>query len=128
MIDELVAALRSEFAGDVTFMAQVPKQVTPPSIVVSPGDVYLEPREIAGPLIREHWVVLVAVSTKNMAGGLNTMRENSLRVRRAASSVGAVWTGASGPRRLADQATGDTETVVSLNDVHFRYDATTITS
>ena len=67
----------SEFSGDVTFMAQLPKQVTPPSVVVSPGDTYLEPREVAGPLIREHWVVLVAVSTKNMAGGLATMRENS---------------------------------------------------
>ena len=128
MIDELVTALRVEFAGDVTFMAQVPKQITPPSVVVSPGDVYLEPREVAGNLIREHWIVLVAVSVKNMAGGLSTMREHSLRVRRAANSVGAVWTGASGPRRLADQATGDTETVVSLNDIHFRYDATTITT
>ena len=120
-------ALRVEFSGDVTFMAQVPKQVTPPSVVVSPGDTYLEPRDVAGSLIREHWIVFVAVSTKNMAGGLNTMRENSLRVRRAANSVGAVWTGASGPRRLAYQQTGDTETVVSFNNIHFRYDAVTIT-
>lgn len=123
MIDALVAALRAEFAGEVTFQPNVPKQVQAPSIIVSPGEPFLEPREAASPIVWERWVVLVAVSIKNMAAGLAQMRVNSLRVRRAVNTSGGVWDSASGPRRLEGETAQNSETVVSLNLVHFRYDA-----
>lgn len=127
MITTLTEALRTEFGGEVTFLPNVPKQITAPAIVVSPGEIFLEPREAASSQIREHWTVLVAVSVKNMAAGLAQMRKNSLRVRQVVNANGGVWLSASGPRVLAGDSTANTETVVSLNNIQFRYDATAIT-
>lgn len=127
MIEILTEALRAEFTGEITFMANVPKQVTAPAIIVSPGEPFIEPESVASSLVMEHWTILVAVSVKNMAAGLAQMRKNSLRVRKVINASGAVWTGASGPRVLQGEASANTETVVSLNTLRFKYDANNIT-
>jgi hypothetical protein len=123
MIQTLIEALEAEFDQLVSFSPTVPKQITPPAVVVSPGEPYLEPREAASSIIRERWSVVVAVSVHDPGAGLTLMRELSLRVRRASNRVGAVWQSATGPRRLADDTTANTGTVVSINEVQFRYSA-----
>jgi hypothetical protein len=126
MIDTLIEALRTEFGGEVQYHASVPSTFTAPSVVVTPGDPFIEPRDAAGNLVRENWNVLVCVSLKESATGIEQMRELSLRVKKVSRAVGAVWLGASGPRRLASEATGSPTQVLSVNDIHFRYDSTSI--
>lgn len=128
MIAELLTALRTIFAGsDVTFYDTPPKQPVAPSIVVHPGNPFLEPREAGSTQIREHWVIRVVASGKDIATSVAQMRRNSLKVRKAVNAVGGVWTGASGPVRVASGAAGDnTEFVFSANDIHFRYDANSV--
>ncbi len=109
-------ALSSEFAGEVVFHNAPPSSVTAPSVIVIPGDPFLEP-ETQG-LVRERWDVWVAASLKSPDRGAADMRSISLRTKRAAHSVGAIWRNASGPRRLA--ATQDQQ-IVSVNRIEFKY-------
>ena len=126
MIDALIEALRSEFEGEVQYHASIPSTFSAPSVVVTPGDPFLEPRDAAGSLVRENWNVLVCVSLKEAGTGISQMRELSLRVRKASKSVGAVWLSASGPRRLQGEATASPTQVLSVNELHFRYDSESI--
>lgn len=129
MIATLLAALRAEFTGtDVTFWADPPKQPIAPSVVVHPGNPFLEPREAASSQVREHWVIRVVASAKDIPTSVSQMRRNSLKVRRAVNRSGGVWTGAAGPVRIASDSGENTEFVFSANDCHFRYDANDITS
>lgn len=127
MIAELLTALRTAFAGsDVTLYDTPPKQPVAPSVVVHPGNPFLEPREAGSSMIRERWVIRVVASGKDIATSVAQMRRNSLKVRRAVNAVGGVWTGASGPTRVASDSGDNTEFVFSANDIHFRYDANSV--
>lgn len=129
VIDDLAAALKTEFStGMVEFRASIPSTVSAPSVTVVPGDPFLEPREAAGPLVRERWDVVVAVSLKDAQTGIRQMRELSLRVRKVVNANGAVWQRASGPRRLAGpDGVQQSQIVVSVNEVQIRLDANSIT-
>lgn len=116
MIDLLVEALRAEFSGEVSFLASYPSQISAPAVIVTPGDPFLE-NDTHG-AIRETWHILAAASQKEPRRGVETMRDLSLRVRRASSSVGALWDRAEGPRRLSPE---DSQTVISINRISFKY-------
>lgn len=111
-----MAALSAEFASEVIFHPAPPSVISAPSVAVIPGDPFLEP-ETQG-LVRERWDVWVAASLKSPDRGAADMREISLRVMRAAHSVGGVWRNASGPRRLAESQTMQ---IVSVNRIDFKY-------
>lgn len=115
-VTELTAALTAEFTGEIIFAEAVPAVLSVPSVVVSPGDPYLEPSTHG--TITERWNVLVVVSLKDKISGLNQMRELSLRVQRAVNSAGGTWRSASGPRTLGDEAR---LSVISENVVTFSY-------
>ena len=116
MIDKLLEALTAEFDGDVIFSAWVPSQLTPPQVVVAPGDPYLQPSTHG--TVEETWDVLVVVSVKEPGPGIDQMRDLSLRVRGAAMSVGALWRRAGGPRRSTVE---NSQTVISVNEIAFKY-------
>lgn len=121
-VDDLVAALQTEFAAvpKVILSAAPPARFSPPQVIVTPGDPHLEPGQFAG-IIRERWSVLVVVSMADKASGLDEMRRNSLRVRRACGTVGATWEKASGP--LVPEGESASQLVLSTNDLYFRYPA-----
>jgi hypothetical protein len=83
---------------------------------VAPGDPFLVPATHG--TVEEHWDVLVAVSVKEPGLGMDLMRELSLRIHRAVGVEGAVWRRASGWRRFG---VDNAQTVVSLNEVTFKY-------
>lgn len=116
MIESLMAALAAEFALDVTFYPAPPSQITAPAVLVIPGDPFLEP-ETQG-IVREGWDVWVVYSVKSPDRGAVDMRDNSLRVMRTVQALGAVWRGASGPRRTT---VAYTQHAVSINRVDFKY-------
>lgn len=121
-IDALVTALKAEFT-DVIFTPTIPSTVSPPSVVVAPGDPFLESSTTgATGMVMERWDILTAVSVAEPGPGIDKMRDLSLRVRRAVSSVGGVWRNASGARRLQGAAENE-PTVVSVNTVTFLYNA-----
>lgn len=122
-LDALITALTAEFTDEVIFMPTIPSTISAPSVVVAPGEPWLEPSTTgtAG-MIQERWDILTAVSVAEPGPGVDLMRNLSLRVRKAVSGAGAVWRNASGARRLA--AMGDqTQIVFSLNTVTFNYNA-----
>jgi len=116
MIEKLVEALTAEFQGDVVFTASVPPTITPPSVVVAPGEPFIVPSTHG--TVQESWRVLVAVSIKEPKTGIDKMRELSLRVRKAVVSVGGLWVQAGGPYQ-AQQT--NALTVISANEVHLKY-------
>lgn len=128
-VSELVDALAAEFAGSsVGFAATPPKTFDAPSVVVTPGEPFLEvhaggarPETVR---IKERWEVLVVVSMKDTGAGIDQMRQNSLRVMRAVSRPGSVWTGASPPQKVT-AAQPDREYAAATNQVHFVYEAST---
>lgn len=128
MIENLLAALRAEFGeSDVTFYAEPPSQPIAPSVVVYPGNPFLEPREAASPLVREHWNIRVVASAKDVGTSVSQMRRNSLKIRRAVNRSGGVWHSASGPIGVTTAEGVAPEFVFSENEITFRYDATEIT-
>lgn len=120
LLDDLLEALRAEFAGDVTFHASVPSTITAPAIIVAPSDPFLT-NDTHG-TIRETWDVIVAVSLKDPTRGLDTARDLSLRLRRATGTVGAHWSQAAGFRVPSDSNLQ----AVTINTVYFRYDPTEV--
>jgi hypothetical protein len=116
MISTLIDALKLEFEDDVVFSSALPGTVVPPAVIVAPGDPFLTPATHG--TVEERWDVLVAVSIKEPAVGIDQMRDLSLRVRRTVVRNGAVWRRASGPRRFNLE---NSQTVVSLNEVVFKY-------
>jgi hypothetical protein len=117
MIERLTTALATEFANEVVFSEAPPSTVSVPSVIVSPADPYLLPSTRGA--VEERWDVLVAVSLKNKAVGIAQLRDISLRVHKAANSVGATWHSASGPRSLLDEK--GRSSVISANLVTFQY-------
>lgn len=115
-IDRVVAALKTEFEGEVAFSDTIPSNVTPPAVIVAPANPFLE--NTTHGLILEAWDVLVVVSWKEKEAGLKQMRDLSLRVRKAVTGVGAVWTGASGPATSGEVVQGQ---IMSINGVRLRY-------
>lgn len=122
-IDALTDALKTEFKNKVQFSAALPSQVSAPAVIVAPGDPFIEPGTMT--LMNENWDVLVAVSLKDAQGGIAQMRNLSLRVRKAAISVGAHWIQASGPRTLPNNQ--NTSQVVSINSIRLAYEPGTYT-
>lgn len=121
-LDAIVAALAAEFTTEVVFSPTIPAVLTAPSVVVAPGDPFIEPSTqggIAGGGVQERWDILCVVSITSPKEGIDAMRNLSLRVRRAVSTTGARWNQASGARRLA---TDNSLNVFSLNTVTFIYD------
>lgn len=119
-IDRLVTALTEEFSQEgkqVQLHLAVPAQFTVPSVVVAPGDPFIEPRSLSE--VRERWEVLVVFNSLADDRNVAQMRLNSLRVRRAALSVGALWEQTGGIRRASNEPT-DTTALVP-NTVIFPY-------
>jgi hypothetical protein len=116
MIDKLVEALTDEFAGDVVFVASVPATITPPAVIVAPGEPFLNPGTMG--TVEENWRVLVAVSIKEPKLGIDKMRDLSLRVRRAVNSVGGLWRLAGGPYSTMQT---NAQMVISANEITFKY-------
>ena len=116
MIDKLVEALSAEFQGDVIFVASVPATITPPSVIVAPGEPFLNPGTMGA--VEENWRVLVAVSIKEPKLGIDKMRDLSLRVRRAVQKVGGLWRLTGGPYAASQT---NSQTVISANEITFKY-------
>lgn len=115
MIGNLVEALQAEF-GDVTLYLNPSAAVQGNSVVVRPGTPFIEPSTHG--MVRETWDVLVVVNTAQPDKGVAALRKLSLRVARAAHSVGALWDGAPEVGRFGDDA--NAKTALS-NTVRFRY-------
>lgn len=115
MLDRLLAALRAEFS-DVTLYVAPPKSYTAPSVVVRPGNPFLVPSNHG--LVDETWEVLVLVSAAAPDKGVASMRRLSLRIMRAAHSVGARWEGAPEAGRFEDESSAK---VALSNTIRFRY-------
>lgn len=126
-IERMHEALRTEFTttAGVTYQSTLPKQAQADSVVVAPGDPYIQ-NGTHGAVI-ETWEVLVVVPMKDTESGLETMRKLSLRVRDAVSKVGASWQEASGPRALQRSAQ-QKQLVLSVNRVQFKYDPSEVTT
>lgn len=119
----LLAALKAEFADnepEILLLEHPPAVFSAPSVVVSPSEPFLEP-DTHG-MVRERWDVLVVVAMKEKGIGVDQMRDLSLRVFRAARSVGAVWRRASGPRR--PQGDDARALVLVVNELDFKTDPT----
>ena len=67
MIDDLTAALVAEFDGELIFAPWLPPTISPPAVVVAPGDPFLVPGTHGG--VVETWRILVAVSITRTADG-----------------------------------------------------------
>lgn len=115
-ISDLYAALKQEFEADVTFYPTIPSVITPPAIVIMPSDPFLEIATHS--TVKETWDVLVAVGIKDTESAVILARDLSLRVARAANSVGAVWGGAAG---LTVPESIQTMHAVAVNKVMFKY-------
>lgn len=115
-IQDLYDALKEEFDTDVTFYPTIPAVVSPPAIVIMPSDPFLEVATHGA--IRETWDVLVAVSIKDTESAVILARDLSLRINRAAGTVGAVWGGAAG---LTVPESLQLQHAVAVNTVHFKY-------
>lgn len=120
LLDALVEALRAEFDGvPVTLYLAPPTSYTAPAVVVQPGDPFLDNGTVGR--IEERWDIAVLTNPAQPDKGVRQMREHSLRIRRAVSSVGAVWEGAGTPQAL------DTEQKTAVfNRVRFKYDPDSI--
>lgn len=117
MIERLIDALKDGL-GDIPVQVTVPATLTPGTVVVAPGDPFLVPGNHGS--ITERWDVLVVTSSAGPDRGVNWLRETSLLVRKAASSVGAVWSQALGPSRATPNE--NDMTVLVVNQISFRYD------
>lgn len=115
MIDELTAALVAEFEGDLIFAPWLPPTINPPAVIVAPGDPFLVPGTHGG--VTETWRVMVAVSIAEPRMALDQIRTLSLRCRKAAHSVGAVWRDSGAPSPTAPNSS----TVISITEIAFRY-------
>lgn len=116
VIERLRQALSERFEGEVSFADSVPSTLVAPSVVVSPGDPFLEPRSLGA--VREKWDILVVVNFSDRKSALTQMRDISLRVREAVVYAGGVWEQASGPRRDTTNE-ANRNLVFSVNTIHF---------
>lgn len=115
MIDRLVQALQQEFT-DVNLYLAPAKSYNTPSVAVRPGTPFIEVTTHG--LVRETWDVLVLVNSNQPDKGVAALRKLSLRIRRAAHSVGAIWDGAADVGQFQDES----NTKIALaNIVRFRY-------
>jgi hypothetical protein len=114
--DILEAALAAEFAGEILFVPTVPANLSPPQVIVIPGDPYLAPSTHGA--VEETWEVTVAVSVKEAKSGFDQMRDLSLRAARVCQKAGAIWDQAGGP--LSSTLT-NAQTVISRNTIRFKY-------
>lgn len=117
MIDSLLSALRAALDEEVTFYDSVPNKFFANSVIVAPADPFIQPTTMG--LVTESWQVLVVMSKGLPDKGVARLRDISLRIRSAVSSVGAQWQGTSGPRTVSDD---NVEHVLMVNDVMFKYD------
>ena len=115
VLDRLHQALSDKFEGEVTYASSIPTTFTAPSVVVAPGDPFLEPHSFGA--VRERWDILVVVNFSDKKAALTQMRDISLRVREAVSVVGATWVSASGPRTRDGEQ--NRNLVLSVNQIHF---------
>lgn len=114
LVDDLTAALATEFSGDVTFHPSMPSTILAPCVIVAPGDPFLT--NATHGTVEESWDVLVAAGLKDPRRGVGQLRDLSLRVRSAAAGVGGLWQQAAAPR-VNDQ----TLTGISVNRITFKY-------
>lgn len=116
----LLAELRAEFteadAEQVTFLDTPPSVFTAPSVVVTPGDPFIENDTLG--LLRERWEILVIVAMLEKSSAIVQMGAISRRVRRAVSKAGATWREASGPR--TPQSNEARALVLCINKVDFK--------
>jgi len=117
MIDRLITALRDEFDGVAPVLEAVPGTLAPGTVVVAPGDPFLDAGTQA--TITERWDVLVVFKTTGKDRGVATFREWSLKVRRAVSSVGGLWIQARPPTRANPDA--NSQVALVANEISFRY-------
>ncbi len=112
-----IDALRTQLGDDIaTLHENIPNKITPPSVIVTPGDPFLTPATHG--LIEERWDVLVAMNRTSPDRGVAGFRELSMAVMSAAHSIGAIWEETSGPRTVGD---GDSSYVLVVNKVRLKY-------
>lgn len=119
----LLEALRAELteAPEVLLLENPPAVFSPGSVVVTPGDPFLEPATTGQMgLVLERWEILVVVAMIDKAAGIGQMRDHSLRIRSAVSRAGGRWLSASGPRRA--QSEEAKAIVLSINTIEFKFD------
>jgi hypothetical protein len=114
--ETLVQALADEFAGEILFVGAVPDTISPPQVIIIPGDPFLTPSTHGA--VEEQWEVTIAVSVKESKVGIDQLRDLSLRAARTVHLAGAVWDQAGGP--LASTL-NNAQTVISRNTVRFKY-------
>lgn len=117
LTDALDAALGAD--GKAIFYPYVPSVITPPSVIVAPGEPFLEPGTHG--TVEERWDVLVAFNPAGPDRGLPEMRRLALLVRSAASKAGAVWVQTHAPRKASPEA--NDLTAVAVTEVRFKYPA-----
>lgn len=123
MIDDLILALKAEFGVEYVVYTSPPSTLVAPSVIIRPGEPFLA--NGTHRLIEERWQIVVTAKLTAPDSGVGRLREMSLRVRRAVSTVGAMWIAADAPATLAS----DSSAVLSVdNEIMFRYDPTTITT
>lgn len=121
---KLLDALKAEFGREVTIYGSMPASISTPSIIVAPGEPFLVNSTFKNG-IEEKWNVLVSTKMNTDDRGTDKLRELSLRVRRAVTSIGAIWDSGQQPAIPTNMA-GQVETNVLLvsNVVRFKYDCT----
>lgn len=115
-MEALIKAFKEEFEGTRVYVSDhVPDQVIAPAVYLVPGDPFLEPHGYNSFL--EHWEALVCVSFKDKELGVDQARNISLKVRKAATSVGVQWTGAEAPRWSENETSMQ---VLVINNLSFK--------
>jgi len=116
--ERLLEALRTELGAgpEILLLEHPPAVYRPQSVIVSPGDPFLEPATHG--LIAQYWDLVVVVSNTDRAVGVRQLRDISLRVRAAAVSVGAEWLATSGPRTVPSD--DQRNLIVAINTIRFK--------
>jgi hypothetical protein len=115
---DMKEALKTEFGGDILFVAAVPSTFSPPQVIVMPGDNWLEP-DTHGTVV-ERWEVWVIVSIKEPEAGIDQAALLNLRIQQACYSVGAHWELVRQPRVPRNQ---QGQMVAARNLIRFKYTA-----
>lgn len=108
-----MAALKDEFSQNVAFYPAQPGTISAPAVTVVPGDPFITVGTMN--TFEERWLVSVYANMTNPGMAVNQLRDNSLRVKRCVSKLGARWAQASVIAQVGDNI------LVTDNEVVFRY-------
>lgn len=115
LVQALIDALKDELGADVTLYTSMPATIQGDAVIIMPGDPFLTTSHFGE--VEETWDILVTSKLISPDRGVNRSRELSLKVRKAAGKVGALWVSAS-PRYVTD----DKAVWALVNVVRFNYE------